>query len=98
MTVTRARERGKPLDRSVLWSSASVAAAVKRIGNVGRLQYQDRDHGPAKRPGLVDEASWQRAMAVLAHPDRHRWGFTSAKHLLSTSPNAGSAEAGCRLS
>ena len=62
--------RGVPTARGARWTIANVRRMALNPRYIGRRVHEGRDAGPAVYPGLVDEATWRRANALLRDPAR----------------------------
>jgi DNA invertase Pin-like site-specific DNA recombinase len=73
--------RGVPTARGARWTLANIRRMAVNPRYIGRRTHQGQDAGKATYPGLVDEATWRRANALLNADDRPK-RRTARRYLL----------------
>jgi DNA invertase Pin-like site-specific DNA recombinase len=73
--------RGVPTAQGKRWTLANVRRMALNPRYIGRRTHRGQDAGKATYPGLVDEATWRRANALLHADDRPK-RRTARRYLL----------------
>lgn len=66
------------------WSATQVRAMMLRARNAGLRSYRGEVIGPATWPALVDENTWQAAVAILKDPTRRTSPGFATRWLMSS--------------
>ncbi|WP_131104064.1 recombinase family protein [Ornithinimicrobium sufpigmenti] len=81
--VTPPRPPSSRHDRPQAWLSITVRRIAMSPTYAGRRTHQGQVIGPAAWPAIVDEDTWQQAVAILSAPGRRHPSPTTVKYLLT---------------